>query len=233
VALKLQVFLARICPDKEAGDFAGNKAMDNRITPNVPPAPPKQAESSDTRQGIVRHDPEYERRKKKKHNDSEDLFDEAAENPEVSVAALRMFLKDCLDKHGKPAGTKPEPPIQQSHKADSNISGSENAVQSSTPKSCYAAQAANAYAKRAEIDGGSARSQAQPPDSATFSARSPADEITETPQYLSGEEVRLIHRLQDDLKDLEKAQILSIRIELKDSFLHSVEAAVTRAKGQL
>ena len=56
--------------------------------------PPRQAENTDTRQDIQRHDPDFERRRKKRQSEKEEPFPE--DGATVSVEALRIFLENFL-----------------------------------------------------------------------------------------------------------------------------------------
>ena len=58
---------------------------------------PRHAEQNDTRQDIQRHDPEFERRKKKKQQSPEDLLD-GEEGATVSIVALQSFLRSFLQE---------------------------------------------------------------------------------------------------------------------------------------
>lgn len=180
--------------------------------------PPRQAEHSDTRQDIQRHDPEYERRKKKKQNEPEDLFSE--DGATVSVQALRIFLENFLKSLQEQGETTPQnaqhDPEQEEFawfKANEEAGGqSEN-----KPKSGNAAYAAGAYQHVAAAQQRTSLLEDSGVDGAPLIR-------------LEASEVRTIHAILEDLKNVEKKKIEFIRIERSESFLQSIAAAVEKIK---
>lgn len=171
---------------------------------------PRHAEQNDTRQDIQRHDPEYERRKRKKQESKEDLF--AGENGEtVSVQALTLFLNKFL----KELSDKPKQGFNATSLPDNEETP--NSQENKPPTSGPAAQAASAYQH-------SAQSQQQTSILGDINENN-ADLIS-----LDGSEIRIIHGLLKDLKFLSDKGIEYIHIERASSFLQSLINAVETVK---
>ena len=171
---------------------------------------PRHAEQNDTRQEIQRHDPDYERRRRKKQKAEDDLFageDGATVSVEALTLFLNKFLKELSDKpkQGFNATSLPEKEDIQSPKDNQRLS------------SGPAAQAANAYAHMAKSN--------QQKSILGDINESNADLIS-----LDGSEVRIIHGLLKDLKLLSEKNVEYIHIERASSFLQSLVNAVETVK---
>jgi len=171
---------------------------------------PRHAEQNDTRQDIQRHDPEYERRRRKRRDAEEDLF-AGDDGATVSVQALTLFLnkflKELSDKPKQGFNATSAPKEEKPQTAEENT----------PPTSGPAAQAASAYQHSAE-------SQQQTSILGDINENN-ADLIS-----LNGSEVRIIHSLLKDLKLLSDKHIEYIHIERASSFLQSLVTAVDAVK---
>jgi len=160
------------------------------------PPQPRHAENSDTHQFIQRHDPEFERRKKKKHQ-PEDIMD-FEDGAVLAVDALKIFLqsflKDLGDAHQKSQNTPPKKP-QNPNK---------------TGQSAYAA---NAYEHAAQSQ-------------RDHSVLDHIDESNAALLSLNAADTRKIHNLIENLNKLEKQDVNTIQLYKATSFLESIENAV-------
>lgn len=181
---------------------------------------PRQAEHTDTRQAIQRHDPDYERPSQQQNEETAEEFGE--DFAHVSVDALSIFLKNFVKEqtsadtqqtaHQQPLTSEPEADTETFTQPD----GESNAV--SNPA---AARAANAYQSMSQ-----AHKQEEVLIETTDAAQGPSLD-------LSAEDVRSISVLIDDLEELKKARIETLKIERAESFLQSLRNAVTIAKSRL
>lgn len=180
---------------------------------------PRQAENSDTRQHIQRHDPDFERKKNKKQEEKEELFPE--DGATVSVQALRIFLENFL-KSLSEGKDKPQSAAQPNNQEQGRFSWDEDEpaqpAQTPRPVSGQAAHAAGAYQSMARVQ-------------QKTSLLEGGEGINEAPLIkLEASEVRTIHQILEDLKDVEAKKIEYIRIERGESFLKSIAAAVEKIK---
>jgi hypothetical protein len=179
---------------------------------------PRQAEQTDTRQGIQRHDPDYERPRKEKPPEKENDFTQ--DGATVSVKALRIFLENFI-KNGaeeNAPGAKTQNPAPQ----DPAIQTETNpAINEKQAKSSPAAYAASSYQNTAQANEKSAILL-----ETTDAAGGP-------PLDLSAADIRAIHALIEDLKILNAANIEYLRIERAASFLESLRNAVNKVKASL
>lgn len=184
---------------------------------------PRQAENSDTRQHIQRHDPDFERKKNKKQEEKEELFPE--EGAVVSVEALRIFLENflkSLTEETNTAQTASQP--HETDKAQAEFAWDEPAQSPSSrparpkPISGEAAHAVGAYQSMARVQ---QRTSLLEGDAAIAGA---------PPIKLEASEVRTIHQILEDLKDVEAKKIEYIRIERGETFLKSIAVAVEKIK---
>ncbi len=199
---------------------------------NIFKVPPRQAENTDTRQEIRRHEPEYEQRKQgKRKKTPEELFSQSG-SATVSVDALHVFLENFLKSQNAvadrdfatasaaPEAAKPEEsgdpgfvaglfkPPQAEEENPSAVSGA----------AAHAAQAYQSMARNAE-------------DRNREHLLADAS-LEDGPEIvLSSSDVRVIHRLLGDLKQLEARDIHFLHIERSESFLDSLVEAVDKAKG--
>lgn len=183
---------------------------------NIFTRPPRQAESSDTRQEIRRQDPDQQRRKPKNNDRNEAKIFGDYDEATVSVKALRLFLKNLL----KSAGANPQ--VGSSQKKETPVpparpspSPEQRAPEAESP----AARAAGVYeaASRKEHSGGFSIDDTP--------AAPPAESVP-----LKSEEMRTIHALLADLQILSEKKVEYLRIERSETFLDSLVQAVEKAK---
>lgn len=180
---------------------------------------PRQAEQTDTRQALQRHDPDYEQnRKKKESSPDQDLNDDGAS---VSVEALRIFLENFVrngaedeKNHAAPAeeDTFPEP---QDYKIQQNMDLQE--ADRNETKPGQAAMVASVY-----------ESTAQTKDNTTLFETT--DQAQGPALDLQAADIRTIHILIEDLKTLAQENIEYLHIERAETFLDSLVNAVHKAK---
>lgn len=189
---------------------------------------PRQAEQTDTRQGIQRHDPEYERRRKDKEPPKEDSFNQ--DNATVSVAALRVFLENFVKTSAKENAETPttaEQLFEDEQKTASDFTAeAETQAPSSEDTRAHknspaAAHAASSYQNAAD---------ANEKSSVLFETT----DATSGPSLdLSAADIRTIYALIEDLKTLSEANVEYLNIERADSFLESLINAVNKVKAAL
>ncbi|MCK5285009.1 MAG: hypothetical protein KAJ86_05425 [Alphaproteobacteria bacterium] len=168
----------------------------------------RQTETTDTRQEIRRHDPEYEQRKHKKKKTKNELFDEQ-DSTIVSIDSLSIFLKNFL----KSLKTEEN---QEQHTTNPQVTGN-NIPKERQSSEHISRQAAQAY---------QTTDQSLKRSSAILNS---TDETT--PDLgLKASEVRTIHTLIDDLKTLSDQQVEFLRIERSNSFLESITNAIAHIK---
>lgn len=176
---------------------------------------PRHAEHSDTRQDIQRHDPEFERRKKKKEESPEDLL-AGEDGATLSITALQAFLNNFLKELND---KKPSAGFNEtSHAPTQDTNPAAEIID--TPKqpiSGHAAYAANSYKHMSE-------SQSRTSILGEVNEHN-ADLIS-----LDAAEVRTIHTILEDLKKLHNKNIEYIHIERSTSFLQSLVNAVETLK---
>ena len=190
---------------------------------NIFSAKPRQAEHTDTRQAIQRHDPDFERRRKKKEQSPEEALGQ--DNALVSVSALREFLENFVKN--SPENTQQTQKTQASAEPkeamDYNIQTEMplDAQPQSSQKSAQAAQAASAYQNRAQSN-----EKSKVLLETTDQSEGPALD-------LSSADIRVIYTLIEDLKLLREFNIEYLRIERAATFLDSLVTAVNAAKSGL
>ena len=174
---------------------------------------PRHAEQNDTRQDIQRHDPEYERRKRKKQNAEGDPLN-SEEGATVSIEALQLFLNKFL----KELSEKPKQGFNAQSQADTQKNNENQAIKKQEQRAQNpAAHAANAYQHMAE--------RGQRTSILGDINENNADLIS-----LDAAEVRTIHALLADLKLLSDKNIEYLHIERAESFLQSLVKAVETVK---
>ncbi len=180
---------------------------------------PRQAEQTDTRQGIKRHDPDQERSRRRRKEDTSEEFGE--DFAHVSVEALSVFLKNFVkEQAAEELKTDSGQPL--AHEA--TIIEPDNIVQEqpvNRPTNPAAAKAASAYQSMSQ-----SHKQDDVLIETTDTAQGPAFD-------LSAEDVRAINVLIEDLETLKKARIETLTIERAASFLESLTNAVQQAKATL
>lgn len=186
--------------------------------------PPRQAEQTDTRQAIQRHDPDQPRRNKKDKDRSEE--DDTMNGATVAVIALREFLenfvKSTAPTDSENTQTKNKSPEPLDYKIQTEILlGDEQSRQ--TDQSAKAAAAASAYQTTAQAAG---------PRSHILLETT--DDHAGGPEFdLSAADVRTINALIADLKTLGEAGYEFIHIQRAETFLQSLVNAVEAAKASL
>ena len=174
------------------------------------PQPPRQAQASDTRQEIRRHDPDQERRHKKKGAAAEDEIN-LEDSTSVSISALRSFLEGFLknlEQTAAPEQLGQPPENAQSHEIRKEFA-------SHKPVSDKMARGISAYQNASKT-----------------TKPMKTQETIQTAERLGlhASDIRIIHELISDLKILEQAGQETITIERSESFLSSLVSAVSKAK---
>jgi hypothetical protein len=174
---------------------------------------PRQAETTDTRQGIRRHDPEHERKKNKKRDSDGPVGFDEDDSAIVSVAALRVFLENFLKstENAAPAESKKE------ENSSETIPYAQDAAAEPARPSGQAAHAAHAYQHSARTG-----------ENTYSAADGQASETVAQSLGLSSAEVRTIHTLLEDLKNISDRKIEYLHIERSESFLQSLVEAVKK-----
>lgn len=177
---------------------------------------PRQAEHTDTRLGIRRHEPEQEGRRKKDGEQKENPGFETDDNATVTIEALRVFLENFLVS-------------LQPQKSDGKTGGGQKitAPQNHTPESSPGRPHPDGEAAKAA---GVYQHVAQKVDRTAPSATAHTQDETPPPVELAAADVRAIHQLLADLKPLGARGVEYLVIERSDSFLGSLIAAVEKAK---
>ncbi|MCB1532249.1 MAG: hypothetical protein KDJ35_05200 [Alphaproteobacteria bacterium] len=179
---------------------------------------PRQAEQTDTRQEIRRHDPDQQRRKKGETEDEAELL-ALEDDTTVSITALRAFLQEFL---------KSLPPEQR--EGESQDGNQENMPEKDTPKMGHD------FNKERPVNGamaqatGAYKTAAQSGHEDTKFKKGSAQETAEN-LGLDGSEIRTIHTLINDLKALSAQGYEELVLERNATFLQSLVAAVDKLKG--
>lgn len=170
---------------------------------------PREAESTDTRLGIRKHEPDQESRKKK---DAKKEGGAAADDDSatVTVEALSVFLQNFLKS-------------LETQKADGP-----SAQRVSDPS-----QKASSAQEPRQADGETSRAVGVYQHVASRVDRMsspPVAEESQAPSILGAADIRTIHKLLEDLKPLSERGVEYLVIERSESFLGSLVAAVAKAK---
>lgn len=183
--------------------------MFNALGQIFSPPRPRQTEHADTRQDIQRHDPDYERRRKKQHkSESENLQQDPTT---LSVDALLLFLK---------AFVKNNPPTARYH--HDQIDHERSPVVKTGQTTSFAGQAASAYQNTAS---------AQHKHTILLET---TDTMAQGPEMrLGAEDIRAMLVLIDDIEKLKQAQIAYIQLEPAPTFLQALINATNKAKSYL
>lgn len=163
------------------------------------------AEGTDTRQYIVRHEPEHQSGKKSQQHDTREEKDDRAA---VSIDSLILFLQSALPDNE--TAIQPSPPPQQQ----------ETRAAPADPHAAQAAKAASAYASA----GGNKIPRNTPAPQQPTSAQA-----TSTPE-LSQDDIRTIQILINDLEDLKNRGFQSLPIQEGRNFLDSLVQAIRHAR---
>lgn len=178
---------------------------------------PRQAEQTDTRQAIQRHDPDFERPSQQQREDTAEEFGEDVAF--VSVEALSIFLKNFIKEQTEQDVR--EQPLAETSAAEDAAMPSPSPANTPRETNSAAAHAASAYQTTSQV-----QKQEKVLIETTDAVQGPSFD-------LSSEDVRAINVLLDDLKDLQNARIETLRIERATSFLSSLQTAVALAKATL
>ena len=186
---------------------------------------PRQAEQTDTRQAIRRHDPDYEQRRKKKESETSQALEE--DGATVSVEALRIFLENFVRNNAngeaaEQASSEEQSQAEQNHEpADYKIQADLDLTDTieRQEKSGQAARAASTY-----------ENAAQTKEEKILFETTDQGAIGPTLD-LSAADIRTIHLLIEDLKVLKAENIEYLQIERAATFLDSLVNAVSKTKG--
>jgi len=180
------------------------------------PRPARQAEQTDTRQAIQRHEPDQpQRRKSREKEDDQNTIEDGAT---VAVLALREFLENFIKGTAPAIQTNVATP--ETNLQPEPSPGTENNQQ--TDRSAYNARAASAYQNAPQ----SARKESVLLET--------TDSASGGPEFdLSASDTRAIHTLIEELKVLAAAEVEYIHIERAETFLQSLINGVNVAKAQL
>ncbi len=177
---------------------------------NVFAPKPRHAETTDTRQEIQRHDPDYERRKGKKRDDDAPFGFDEDDSALVTVSALQVFLENFLKSQMETTSNSSTP-------EDTPAVFTAPTNEAPAAPTGRAAMAASAYQHGAEA------TQSAPP-------RMQTGDMNANPLGLKTQDLRLIHGLLRDLKILAERRIEYLQIERSESFLQSLVDAVEKIK---
>jgi hypothetical protein len=211
--------------------------MDTRIQNYVPTTQPRQAETSDTRQAIQRHDPDYERRKRRRDQE-QDVGEGALEDrTEVSIEALQAFLADFVRAHKIRKQTQQTQPFDVLSEKAAQFSASQTASYLASERPAYArdkvansdaAKAAGAYAQGARLGS----SYAARPLTGALSALSMSErqhEQISSDLGISAVDTQRIQDLLKRLRSLKKEGVQALMIGRQASLLDAVEHAINQA----
>lgn len=173
---------------------------------------PRHAESSDARLHIRRQDPEQQGRKGKKGDEEEELFDDQ-DRASVSTEDLQAFLENFLKS------------LQDDAQKEQKGENVDVLPENTAPKPAMSMQAAHAHNAYAAASRAHTHSHDHSNDLSGVDAQQAANSLG-----LSGAEVRTIHALIDDLKDLRERGYDSLLIERSETFLQSLVHAVEKVK---
>lgn len=182
----------------------------------------RQAESNDTRQYIP-HEERDKGRKKQDDPQQKQTHDEAwIDNASVSVGALRAFLIDFLKTI--PGGE--DGSFIRDHKNSEEQSN--RPKEQKRPSNTHNARAVRAYQTMAAHS--SSKNDSPPPQDPDLEK---AKNNEPTADKLESKELRDIHGLIIDLEYLEKRGVTTLNIFQADSFVKSLQNAVTLAKSKV
>lgn len=176
----------------------------------------RQAEQTDTRMGIRQDDPHDQGRKKdprEKEDTPSDLWEDSMG---VSIEALRTFLINFVGGHtAHVAGGS----SRSASPAGNDLSLAQQ-PENRPPHDTRTARAVGAYQSMAEKTGGAYH----PPPPPT-----PTSDV----DLVHAEDVRIIHALIADLAALSAEGVVTLTLEKSDTFLHTLQDAVARARSGL
>jgi hypothetical protein len=179
---------------------------------------PRQTEEIDARMAIRRQEPDYERPKRGRKESARDEHSGSYDMATVSVEALQAFLENFVEAQEKKAAIAEEAPL-----IHAPLPPSEQAMQpqesSAKPHDTAAAKAAGLY-----------RSSARRVPSAAASEGLPIRNTQSPHMDIGPEDIRTIHSLLTDLKDLSARGVQFLTIMQEESFLQSLTGAVDRIR---
>jgi hypothetical protein len=177
----------------------------------------RQAESNDTRLAIPHDEREKRRRKEEEEQKKEASGDFWEDNTSVTVSALRAFLVSFL----KTLLGQQDGAALRTAQEKENLSV--RPPEKNRPTNTQNAKAVRAYQSMAE----KTQSQAPAP------SEKKAEKIEPTADLLQSEELRDIHKLIDDLEELEREGVQDLQIQKANSFIDSMKNAVKLKKSKL
>jgi len=169
----------------------------------------RQAENTDTRQGIRRDekkDGKQKNQRDQKDRPSAHLWEDSTD---VSVSALKAFLENFLNAM---------PDNNESNQEDKIEAATNPAPEPLQPKTTIAARAVKAYGSMSEK-----------------TAPAPSFDKAQTKEVpgVDSEDVRTMYKLIEDLEMLESKGLKTLHIQRADTFLSSLAQAVRHAKSKL
>jgi|GEM_PF-3156427 len=181
--------------------------------------PPRHTETADARMNIRRHDPEQERRKKKKGEDSSAVTFDMTDTAVVSVEALEIFLTNFINSQNDQ-----QPGAEKKGCLDLEKNFKNGAGHTAAYRTSQAAKAANAYQSSARIS--SKKSMLDTTDdNQAHNEKVPSFQV-------SAAERRMLHGLLEKVQILRRQSVEFLNIEKQESFLASLESAVDQALAQ-
>jgi len=169
----------------------------------------RQAEDTDTRQGIRRDDKKNGKKKNQQNEKDRPSANLWEDSTDVSVSALKAFLENFLN--AMPDSSEDN----RTDKVDTPVSPAPEPLQ---PKTTIAARAVKAYGSMSEK---------------TAPVSMPERTEHRDIPGVESEDVRTMYKLIDDLEMLESKGLKILNIQRADTFLNSLVQAVHKAKSKL
>lgn len=186
--------------------------MDTKLGPIIGPYKPREAESADTRYGLLTQNPEsYSGGREQGQEHSQNGFEE--DEASVSTEALLLYLESILiRKYGLTA----EESLAEDYVPEASAQRPAAGVEALRLK---AAEAAKAYAHAAHVS----RKVARKNQSSAVSEQTRS----------SSEDVQQIARLIRDLRMLSLQSVERLHVERGESLIDSLASAIVKAKQEL
>ncbi|MBK6896096.1 MAG: hypothetical protein IPH06_05855 [Alphaproteobacteria bacterium] len=186
--------------------------MDTKLGPIIGPYKPREAESADTRYGLLGQGSGFSGyRREGREEASLDRFDE--DEATVSTEALLLFLESILIRQ---YGLTAEESLSVDYVPEASAQRPTAGVEALRLK---AAEAAKAYAHAAHVSRKVARKNQKP------------DVSEQTPSY--SEDIQQITRLIRDLRLLSAQSVDRLQVERGATLIESLAAAIVKAKQEL
>lgn len=184
---------------------------------------PRKAEHTDTRMNLRKHEIDPERRKKDESRQSLSEFD-ANDDMSVSARALKVFLENILKseedkKHIHNSFQKANSTNKDGDNDKRNKISDKKPIQPQRNIGTNA-YAANAYQSRSEYHTGTNN----------IPKTIPKDTTDSLAGLMTGEDIRRIHTMLDDLTALIGRGLEDLHLAKNDTFLKSLQAAIDDAK---